>query len=246
MEKKEIIKKSIFFSSLVIIFFFVFLIIINYQVEGEKEIPYKPSKILLVSTVDGIANEDKENLWNIDVIQTNDIFIYIDSDKNTNETIKEISIENFNIIKDFEKGNIEILRPTSDLDNLYKSSVQNYLNDKIVYQGAKLDDMKSLEISNNGGIIGFRVALNNLGKFISNDENLEIIYDGRLLSNLGISLEEIKLKLNFDIIIKTSENISYKGTISLEMPTEEIITEGVSKTEIIDFSNVVFKRISSK
>ncbi|MBR3697309.1 MAG: hypothetical protein IKM97_03475 [Clostridia bacterium] len=246
MEKKEIIKKSIFFSSLVIIFFFVFLIIINYQVEGEKEIPYKPSKILLVSTVDGIANEDKENLWNIDVIQTNDIFIYIDSDKNTNETIKEISIENFNIIKDFEKGNIEILRPTSDLDNLYKSSVQNYLNDKIVYQGAKLDDMKSLEISNNGGIIGFRVALNNLGKFISNDENLEIIYDGRLLSNLGISLEEIKLKLNFDIIIKTSENISYKGTISMEMPTDEIITEGVSKTEIIDFSNVVFKRISSK
>ena len=243
MEKSKIIKKCVFFAVLAIIILFVILIMLKYQVEGEKKLPYKLSKILLVSTVDGKANEDEENLWNIDVTQTNDIFIYIDSNGNTKETIKEISLENFNIVKAPEKGSIQILRPTADLDNLYSSSVQNYLNNKIVYQGAKVDDMKSLEVSNNGGVVGFRLALNELGKFVSNDESAEIIYDGRLLSNLGISLEEIKLTLNFDIIITTHENISYKGTLSLDMPTNEIIEKGASKIEVTDFSDVIFKRI---
>ena len=243
MEKKELIKKSIFLVFVAIMILMAVLIGLRYEVEGEKRLPYKLSKILLVSTVDGKANEDSENLWNIDVTQTNDIFIYIDSDGITKETIKEISLENFNLVKAPQKGSIQILRPTSDLDNLYSNSVQNYLNDKIEYQGAKLDDMKSLEVSNNGGVVGFRLALNELGKFISNDETVEVIYDGRLLSNLGVSLEEIKLTLNFDIIITTNENISYKGTLSLDMPTDEIIEKGASKIEVTDFSDIVFKRI---
>ena len=244
MEKKRIVKQCVFFSFLAIIILFVVLIILKYQVEGEKDLPYKLSKILLVSTVDGKSNTDSENLWNIDITQTNDIFIYInDKNENQKETIKEVSLENFQIIEAPKKGDIQILRPTADLDNLYTNSVQNYLEDKIVYQGAKLGDMKSLEIANNGGIVGFRLALNNLGKFVSNDENVEIIYDGRLLSNLGVSLEEIKLRLKFDIIVTTSSNISYKGSLTLDMPTSEIIEQGASKTEITDFTDIIFKRI---
>lgn len=243
MEKKKVIKQCVFISAIAIAILFVVLIILKYQVEGEKTLPYKLSKILLVSTVDGTANEDAENLWNIDITQTNDIFIYIDADGKTRETIKEISLENFNIVNAPQKGNVKILRPTADLENLYANSVQDYLNDKIVYLGSRLDDMKSLEVANNGGVVGFRLALEDLGKFLSNDESIEITYDGRLLSNLGISLDEIKLTLNFDIIITTSENISYKGTISLEMPASEIIEQGASKIEITDFSDIIFKRI---
>lgn len=243
MEKKKIIKQCAFFAALAIVILFVVLTVLKYQVEGEKDMPYKLSKILLVSTVDGNSNEDSENLWNIDITQTNDIFIYIDAEEGAKETIKEVSLENFVITKAPQKGEVQILRPTADLENLYTNSVQNYLNDKIVYQGAKLDDMKSLEISNNGGVVGFRLSLNDLGNFISNDESVEIIYDGRLLSNLGVTLEEIKLTLNFDIVITTNQNISYKGTISLDMPTNEIIEQGASKIEVTDFTDVIFKRI---
>lgn len=243
MEKKKIIKKCAFFATLAIIVLFVVLIMLKYQVEGEKSLPYKISKILLVSTVDGKPNDDSENLWNIDVTQTNDIFIYIDPEGKPKETIKEISLENFNITKKPQKGNVQILRPTADLSNLYTNSVQDYLNDKIVYTGAKLDDMKSLEVANNGGVVGFRLSLNDLGKFVSNDENVEIIYDGRLLSNLGVSLEEIMLTLNLDFVITTNENISYKTTLTLDMPTSEIIEQGASKIEMTDFSDLIFKRI---
>ena len=102
--------------------------------------------------------------------------------------------------------------------------------------------MKTLEIANNGGMLGFRLSLEDLGTYISN-EDTEIIYDGRLLQNLGVSLEEIKLQLSFDIIIETNSNVSYKGSLLMEMPTDEIIEKGSSQIEITDFSDVIFKRI---
>lgn len=242
MEKKNLIKKCAFFSIIIILILVVLTIMLKYEVEGEKSLPYKLSKILMISTVDGKFTDDSEHIWNIDVTQTNDVYIYIDAEGETEETIKQISLENFNLVKSPQKGTVAVYRPTADLDNLYTYSEQNYFNDKIIYTGAKIDDMKSLEIANNGGVLGFRVSLNDLGTYISN-EATEIIYDGRLLSNLGVSLEEIQLTLNFDIIIETNSNIKYKGTLTMNMPTEEIIEKGSSNIEITDFSNVIFKRI---
>ena len=108
--------------------------------------------------------------------------------------------------------------------------------------GGVIDDLKSLEISNNGGILGFRVAVEELGNYISNEDE-EITYDGKLLSNLGINVSDILFDMSFDVIITTSENISFKGTIRLDMPIETVGEEGSSSKEITDFSNVVFKRI---
>ena len=144
--------------------------------------------------------------------------------------------------REVKKGNIKLLRPTGELSNLYTYSEQDYLNSDITYQGGVIDDMKSLEIANNGGILGFRFLINDLGKYISN-ENEEIIYDGNLLKNLGINLEQIQFSVSFDIIITTSDDIGYKGTVNIDMPIDSIIEEGSSHKEITDFSNVVFKRI---
>ena len=242
MEKKKIFKRCIFIAIIVILIMAALSIMLKYEVEGEKSLPYEIEKILMVSTVDGDFTDDKEHIWNISVTEINDLYIYINAKEETEETIKQVTIENFNLVKVPQKGNVKIYRPTADLDNLYTYSEQDYLKDKIVYTGGKLDDMKTLEIANNGGMLGFRVALEDLGTYISN-EDTEIIYDGRLLQNLGVSLEEIKLQLGFDMIIETNSNISYKCSINMEMPTDEIIDKGSSKVEITDFSNVIFKRI---
>lgn len=220
----------------------VFSIMIKYDVEGEKQLPFSISKILLVSTVNGNVVDDPENIWDIDISQINDIYMYIDKTLDDDETIKEITIENFVINTAPQKGEVKILRPTGELSNLYTYSEQNYLESSITYQGGVIDDLKSLEIANNGGILGFRCSLENLGKYISN-ENEEIIYDGNLLKNLGIEVEELFFNLGFDIIITTSDNISYKGTLNLDMPIDTIIEDGSSNIEITDFSDIVFKRI---
>lgn len=242
--KKNLFKRCLFIIALAVIFMVVISIMIKYEVEGEKTLPYSISKILLVSTVDGndLGNNLPENIWNIGVTQVNDLYIYIDQTMETDAVIKEVKFENFRITEAPQVGKIKLLRPTGEISNLYSYSEQDFLNSSITYTGGIIDDLKSLEVSNVGGIVGFRFAVEELGVFNSN-ENIEITYDGKLLSNLGLTVDQIKFKAAFDVIITTSENVSFKGTISIEMPVEKVIEEGSSSREITDFSDVVFKRV---
>lgn len=240
--KENLIKKCAFIAFLLILFMAVISIMIKYDVEGEKVLPFSISKILLVSTVDGNIVDDPENIWNVEVTQVNDFYVYLDKTIEDEQTLKEIRIENFVQNKMPARGKLKVLRPTGELSNLYTYSEQDYLKEGITYVGASIDDLKNLEISNNGGILGFRVSVEELGSYISNEDET-ITYDGKLLSNLGINLEEIQFNLSFDIIITTSDNISYKGTINLDMPINTVIEQGSSSIELTDFSDVVFKRI---
>ena len=210
MKKNNIFKKCIFIFAICISLMIVFSIMVKYDVEGEKTLPFSIKEILLVSTVDGDIIEDSENIWNIGVTQVNDVYIYINKTNKEETTIKSVTLNNFIINQKPTKGNLKLLRPTGDLPNLYSLSQQDYLSEGITYLGGIIDDMKSLEIGNNGGILGFRISINDLGSYISN-EGEEIIYDGRLLSNLKINEEELKFNISFDITIETSDNIKYKG-----------------------------------
>lgn len=247
MEKKEIIKRIVFFVFLVFMIGVVIFIMKKYDVEGEKTLPFNIEKILVISTVDGKKNEDGENLWNINLSQVNDVFIYMNKHENTKKdvTIKDITLENFNVTTNPKKGILKLYRPTGELNSLYTYSQEDYLNKSLTFTGAKIDDLKNLEISNIGGVMGFRAAIENLGDYVSN-EDVEISYNGSLLSKAGISLDDIKFNLSFDMIIQTSDKVSFKGTINTKFPAGDIITNGRANTEITDFSNVVFKRVQKK
>lgn len=244
MDKKEIIKKVLFAIFLIAMIVIVIFIMKKYEVEGEKTLPFNIQKILIISTVDGKKNEDTENLWNISLSQANDVFIYMNKNENIQKdiTIKNITLENFVVNSTPKKGILKLLRPTGELNNLYTYSQEDYLNKSLTFTGAKIDDLKNLEISNIGGVMAFRASIENLGDYISN-EGTEIAYNGSLLSKVGITLEEIQFNLSFDMIIQTSENVSFKGTINTKFPSGDIINQGTSNTEITDFSNVIFKRV---
>lgn len=215
---------------------------VKYEVEGEKSLPYHLSKIFVISTVEGTPIDDGENIWNIQVKQANDLYFYIEKNDTTEETIKQITIENFTVTKPQQKGDIVIYRPTGELENLYTYSEQNYFDSGITYTGATIDDLKTLEIANTGGVIGCRVALENLGTYISNDTT-EITYNGALLQNIGISTEDIALEMSFDLLIETNKNVVYKGNLSIHLPGEDMLETGTSNFEIDNFDDVVFKRM---
>lgn len=242
MKKNNMLKKCIFSTVICILLMIVFSIMVKYNVEGEKELPFSIKKILLVSTVDGDRVEDTENIWNIDVTQVNDVYMYIQKENEEDVTIISITLNNFVVNKKPQKGKLKLLRPTGELSNLYSLSEQDYLSEGITYLGGSVDDMKSLEIGNTGGILGFRMSITGLGAYISN-EDTEIIYDGRLLTNIGITEEELNFDISFDIIIETSDGVKYKGTTSLQMPVKGFIEKGSENLEITDFKNLVFKRI---
>lgn len=241
--KINIFKKCLFLAFLIITITIVFSVIIKYHVEGETTLPYSIEKILIVSRVDTKSNEDAENLWNVSLTENNNIFITIKKDANsTNDTIKEIKISNFKITSNPKKGKISIYRPTGDLNNLYVHSEQNYLESNITYTGAKVDTLKTLEVRNEGGMIGFRVSLEDLGNYISNNFEEELIYDGSLLNKAGISLEDIKFEMSFDLNITLNSGVSFIGTIPLNLPSGDIINEKEPYIELTDFNNIIFKR----
>lgn len=241
MERKNLVKRCLFLVVLAVIFLFVILIMARYEEEGEKQIPFNIAKMLIVSSVNGVQNTESEHVWDIDVSQVNDIYLYIERNKNEDETIKEIVFENFKTYPE-DMSNIKIYRPTGELEKLYLYSTEDYKEKSIAFLGTVKDDMKNLEIANIGGMCGFRLSNENLGKFVSDEETEEIIYDGRLLEKIGILNENVKLKLAFDIIIKTDDGINYRGNVVVDMPGDGLIEEGKTTIEINDFENVIFKR----
>ena len=241
--KINMLKKSLFLAFLIITITIVFSIIIKYHVEGEATLPYSIEKILIVSRVDTKTNEDNENLWNVGLSENNNIFITIKKDStSTKDTIKDIKINNFKISTPAKLGKISIYRPTGDLNNLYEYSEQNYLESDITYTGARVDTLKTLEIRNEGGMIGFRVSLEDIGTYISNNYDEELIYDGSLLNKAGISAEDIKFSMSFDLRINLNSGVSFVGTVNLDLPSGDIINEKEPYIELTDFSNIIFKR----
>ena len=80
--KKQIAKLSVAITILAIIIILVVTVMIRYQVEGDKNMPFNLSKIILISTAEGYESEDEENeseeRWNFDIHQNNDMYFYID------------------------------------------------------------------------------------------------------------------------------------------------------------------------
>ena len=217
--------------------------VIRYDVEGEKAMPYSVEKIQITSHVDAKDNEGQtENIWDVNLKEDNNIYIYIKkNDEETKETIKEVKLSNFKITEKSKVGNVKIYRPTGDLGtDLYKFSEQDYLKSEIAYTGAKVDTLKKLDIRNEGGMIGFRVSLEDLGNFTSNEG---ITYNGSLLSQIGLTIDDIKFNFSFDLTITLDNDVSFVGTYKLSLPSGDIINETEPLLELTDFSDVIFKRM---
>ena len=106
-----------------IILFFLGIVVLRYNVEGETDMPFKLTKIALISSSEGIDKEAGENKWSFDINQNNDIYIYIERNKNDNkeEAIKNITIDNINFQKKEENGTINFYKPNSMPERRYFS-----------------------------------------------------------------------------------------------------------------------------
>jgi len=62
-----------------------------------------------------------------------------------------------------------------------------------------------------------------------------------LLGKTGITNEEIKFTVTFDISIELKSDINYKANISLEMPSGNLIQEGTTNYQV-NGKDIVFKR----
>lgn len=240
----RLIKKSAYTIVIVLIIAVIALIILKYQVEGEKNMPFKLSSIIVVSNAEGHEKEEnKEYKWNEDIFQNNDIYLNIEKNKNykQEEAIKSIIIDNIQIKEKPNLGTVELYRLGKEDSYEYNYDEKYKINNQVEYLGNKKSDVKNLEISNQGGTIIFRIV-NKTGKaYFSNEDEFE--HNGKLLNKVGISYEDIKMVVSFDLTIKLESDVSFKTNIELQLPVGDIAKEGSSNLEITDMSKYVFKRV---
>ena len=249
-EIKRLINKKWFHICMMIIIvtFLVtaaLFITIKYNVEGETNMPFNLNKITIISSSEGINKGEGENRWNYYINQNNDIYLYIEKNRNFDKDaiIEKIDIENIKVEKQSEQGIINIYKPEIDetkpiFENKEENKVQS-----IEYLGDLESKIKNLKISNQGGMVVFRCANDNVSEYNSNEEE-EINING-LLKKVDISEENLKFKLDFDIKITTKNLKEYKAEVSLNLPIEGVKENDVSSIEEADLKDVVFKRIKN-
>lgn len=240
--KRQMIKLSVAITIFVIIIILVIAIMIRYQVEGDQNMPFNLSKIIIVSTAEGNEIEGKKK-WNFVINQNNDIYMYFDKNENywgDEKIIKSVTIENINVSQPPTKGEIKAYMPNSVEGRLFDYSEEYIVQERLEFKGADESNTQTLEIGSNGGSLVFSLSNTNLGTY-SSDSGKQIFHDGTLLEKLGLTNEDIKFNVSFDVVISV-DNCSYRGNVVLQLPFGNIIEEGTCSIEETDFSDIAFRR----
>lgn len=256
--KTRIIRFSLIILAIVIVVFGAICITIKYEIEGEKNMPFNLGKIIVISsavTTDKNSEVNNENnseiiseeipqekyLWDEKIIQTNDVYIYIDKNENYKKdaVINKIKIENIQILEPVKIGKIQTYMPNSLDGELYKYIDDFLVNYSLTYNGALMDNKKTLEIGNQGGCICLSFANTEIGDYKSNEDE-QIEQGAFILEKMNLSEENLKFLVAFDLIIDVGDK-AYKGNIKLQLPVENLVGQKESHVELIHF-DTVFKR----
>lgn len=243
---KDKIKLSLAIGILAIIIIMVLMIVLQYQVEGERNMPYTLSKITVISNAEcelNTENAEENATWNLRINQNNDVYLFIDKNESAakDELIDSVTIQNITVTKAPTKGEVKAFMPSSTEGSLFTYDETYLVGDKLEYKGGATSNPKTLEIGNQGGSAIIRFSDTNVGNFISN-EDVEIKHDGTLLTKAGVSEEDVKGQINFDLIIQINK-IKYKANITIDVPCKGICEDGTTSAEVTDASKFVFKRI---
>ena len=243
-ERKKRIHQIMMITTIILIPVIIGILIVTYQIEGEQNMPFELTNITLVSNAEGKEKEVEGYQWAMDLVQNNDFYLKFEKNKeyNKTESIDYIRLENIQITRKPQIGTIRFYRPSSEKTHIYEYKEEYYIQDnRIEYIGNEQTDAKNLEISNQGGMVLFRCANEEVGQIQSNDE--EISHDGKMLKEANIDLESLQGTIAFSIIIHTKSDVTYKADVQMDLPAGNILEEGTSYIEKTDLSDIIFKRI---
>lgn len=239
--KKQIFHVTMFISIIAVIIFAVGMVMLRYHVEGEEDMPFDISDIKIISSAEGIDREDAQNKWNMVVNQNNDIYLYIvkNEDYTETEVIDNIVLDNFNIVREKEIGKEKIYMPSANASYIFENK-EEYNTQSIKFEGDLEQNIKNLRISNQGGIIVFRYSNDNVGEYISNEEEIK---HNELFKKLNLYESDFNAKVSFDITINLSSHRSYRASVKLDLKPQSFLENGSSHQEIDNFYDIVFKRV---
>lgn len=243
MNKKSF-HKAVTIFLVVIILFFLGVVFLRYSVEGETNMPFSIKKITIISSCNGTDTESEQNKWAFKVNQNNDIYLYIEKSEGyeKEEILESIVIDNFQILAEQKVGQVKIYKADSEVSSgLFVNKSENEVS-SLIYTVAERENVATSEISNQGGKIAFRFALNDVAEYYSDEDEIN---HSELLKKAGVKNEDLKTAIQFDLLMKLTTGREYKASISLDFPIDDVVEKGVTAKELENVDEFVFKRVKN-
>lgn len=241
-KKKETLIRAGMIIVLVILIAIVGTVMVKYEIEGETNLPFQLTNIMVISTADGVSNGTNQ----LEVVQSNDVYLTFEKNENYfgQEMIKQVSIENITILSKPVKGYVAFYRPSNEGNSVYQYQEDFLIENAITYESDTTTNLRSLSISNQGGTIGFRSCVEEITSYqVEDGQTTGMNNDSTLLQKAGIAINDIKYNIGFDIIIELESGKKYKGYVNTTLPKGDIEQERVSGVEKVNIENIIFKRV---
>lgn len=177
---------------------------------------FRISDVVIKSTATLTEVQDKEialeklSDLTFDISQTNDVSILLES----NSKIKDMYIDNLVVTEPALKGNM----------NFGQSNYEKYV------VAPELTNIELHPEQKDGKyIINLCIDNDNVLRDKSVDESVkEIQYDAKIFDILKVDRQSLKFTVSFDLYITDETGKTVTTSLSLNMPTEETFTEGMS------------------
>lgn len=200
------------------------------QIAEQNENPiFKIQKIIVYSSANAIDKSENESLQDLSILQYSDIAIYLDNtstvyDITNQNTVKELYIDNISISTGSDKG-YQYVNYKNALDFAKYKEIEEPNSDKIEYNIVNSNDQNSntdyskptfytdcsnpitLEYMNQDIVTNYAT---------SSDANT-ISFNGKVLQEAGIDLNDINYTLNFSINIVNNLNEKFICPIRLKV-----------------------------
>ena len=232
---KKLTKSSIFVITFAIsIFLLIYLCNIVYTTFLNKlymenyfqnNTVFSINKIVLFSSASGDSVVNSNNTTTINnLIQYTDIAIFIDNtagEYTLENTLKSVSIENLSIITTPEVGNANIYYKGLDSFSTPQISENNIIDTNLNFEVSSedtIDYSKPILYNNCANPITISYVNSNLiDNYTINNEN-QIAYDGSLLKDCNIVLNDLKCSFSFYIVIENNLGYKYRCPVYIDIP----------------------------
>lgn len=196
--------------------------------ENEDTI-FSVQKVLIYSSANAIDNSDNQSLENLSICQYTDLSIYLNNSESSSElteqnTVKELYIDNIIMTANLNQGT-KILNYKNPLNFGKYINIEKPINDRIDFkiintneenENHNYDEPTFYTDCSNPITLGY---LNNdiLTNYSVTDNSKTVSFNGKILKEANISLEDINYTLNFTIHIVNNLNQSFAYNMKLDV-----------------------------
>ncbi len=213
---------------------------INISDENETSV-FNIQKILLYNSANAIDYSENQSLKNMSICQYSDLSIYIDNSSTapdlTNEnTVKELYIDNIVMTSKLDKGT-KILNYKNPLSFGKYKDIENPSNNRIDFKIISTNEQNE---NNNYDEPTFYTDCSNpitlgylnkdiLTNYSVSDNSKTVSFNGKVLKEANISVDDINYTLNFTIHIVNNLNQKFAYNMKLDVTLgDDIFNNGYS------------------